>query len=261
MTTPTKNPYAPLSYGVIISIFLLVTASLAASFPLLILIPILIMGYGVVGFVWSGIFPPFPRKIFTPLKIITLTTALLIIPLMILGYYPIEWCEPIVIFFIVLNISEAISVDLKEKNFLNAISGTILLILAIFYFQITWKNPYILIGPSVLLFWIIAYSIWNWNYVILNYTAEESLYHFYVIMTPLIYILIRLDTAYWLLIRTETLLIAMIMHYTIGKKLVFPHLKIKKYETFANSIIKNFKSQISILILVILLCVPILITQ
>lgn len=242
----------PFLYGLLLVVFLLTIGVLAAIYPFQVLIPIIIISYLVVVLAWTGVIPPFTRKVFTPIKILTLATSLWIIPLTMLNDFPESWIQPVVIFFMILNMLEGVSVDIKEKHYLNAGSGILLIILTPIYFQITWDSPYILLLPSTIIFWILAHILWNWNMVLQNYKPEEAIFHFYVHMTPLILILLTLNISYWIEFRTITLLLAMTVHYSMGRQWLLPHLKFDKFQMLSAKL-KTKTAQYVFLFLIVVL--------
>jgi hypothetical protein len=82
--------------------------------------------------------------------------------------------------FIALNISEAVMQDFSMGNLPNILNGVagILSIATLFY---GWKGIHAestkerdMLWPKMTIFWIIAYDIWNWVFVYLNFPGSAS---------------------------------------------------------------------------------------
>jgi hypothetical protein len=65
---------------------------------------------------------------------------------------------------------------------------------------------YLMFGRSLVL-WIIAYSIWNWNFVVQSFSSSIAIYHISVLSTPLLICLGTLNPALWLLMRGISLIV------------------------------------------------------
>lgn len=163
------------------------------AFPLLVIIPIIIVYYS-------------ESKFFEKLKLIFLIAGRVFIILAALKTVNLKFWSlntdimwDIVLVFFAINIAGAAIKDMINKRLFNAMSGFALLS-SLPLFSFTWiNNSYFLIQPSTLIFWIIAYTIWYWNFSFMNYSHALSLFHVAVLASPLFFVLFTLNPGYWLI--------------------------------------------------------------
>lgn len=167
---------------------------LAANIPINIALPL--------GILLFGKLLPFER-----IKILSLIPGRILIALTVLGLLQGELLVEVIFWLLRLNILEALLKDLKEKRYLNAISGA-LLIASSWSFSGFWNGIYYVTQPWESLFWILAYTLWNWNFVFLNFPRALAIYHIGVLSAPLLFCLFTLDQGYWLILRAATLTLA-----------------------------------------------------
>lgn len=120
--------------------------------------------------------------------------------------------------FLAVNIFEAVTQDFSLgflPNTLNAIAG----ILSIITLS-KWKNigpdkskHKDMVWPAMTMFWIIAYDIWNFTFVYLNFPAHAA-FHFMVLLSCTLPILPKRGA--WLQARAFTLGIWMMYLFTFG---------------------------------------------
>jgi hypothetical protein len=96
------------------------------------------------------------------------------------GLDKFKFAKLIAAMFIALNISEAVMQDFSMGNLPNILNGVagILSIATLFY---GWKGIHAestkerdMLWPKMTIFWIIAYDIWNWVFVYLNFPGSAS---------------------------------------------------------------------------------------
>ena len=133
-------------------------------------------------FEYKGLIPPFEAKIFTPLKILSLSITVLIPGMLIINILPLEWLRFTFFLLWIVNIGEAVLMDLKFKNIFNAISGILLIAVLIRIDNIKWvaSEGMFLIGSSAIIYWVIAYLLWNLCFV---YTTFKPAVAFHLFLT------------------------------------------------------------------------------
>ncbi|MBB6480650.1 hypothetical protein [Spirochaeta isovalerica] len=240
-------------------IILTVLSSIAALFPLwgngilTVALPIylLITGKQMV---------PFERiKISTLLigRVLTFLTALLVVPGTLL-------VKSIVV-LLYINILEALISDLKKKSYFNVLSGAALLLTTHILFSTEWVTPvisesykivhigYYISTNAGLIPWILAYTIWNWNFVIFEFPKSIGRYHLAILATPILFSLITLNPGFWLLLRGSSLTIGGVIQISYKDKLIT-----KLDHDYYSNLIDRVKSrtiQIILMIITIALCI------
>lgn len=182
------------------TVILITVAVLTMYFPLAANIPInILLPLGVLIF---GKFILFER-----IKILLLIPGRILIVITVLGFMSGGLLVAIIFWLLRLNILEATLQDLKTKRYFNAASG-VLLIASSWSFSGYWNGVYYLTVPWETLFWILAYTLWNWNFVLLNFPRAVAVYHIGVLTAPLLFCLFTLEQGYWLILRAATLTLA-----------------------------------------------------
>mgnify|MGYP005839450537 CR=1 FL=1 len=161
-------------------------------------------------------------EFFEKLKLSTLVIGKLIVASTVLGFLQGDWCVQIVFWLLRINILEAALTDFKKKNYLNGITGLVLIAAS---FQLTgvWVEKYYITTNHAMILWIIAYTIWNWNFVLHEFSSSISVYHILVLLTPLIFIILAREPGFWLIVRASSLSIAGVIQIS-GKKYIEEYL-------------------------------------
>lgn len=212
---------------------------LAVSIPLNILIPIAVI----------LIFRP---PILVTIKLITLVIGGILMVLAVLNYFTPERFVIVMIWLLRINMLEAVLLDLYKKNFFNAISG-LLLIGASALFEARWYGFYYLMSPATipLIFWIVAYTIWNYNFILLTCDFRISLYHISVLAAPLALLLITHNPGFWLVFRAPSLTHAVTLQAVAETNpYLLDPLHSKRYEYYSNKI-KNKKIQMTLAVIIL----------
>lgn len=147
---------------------------------------------------------------FERLKLSTLLLMRILIVFSVLNIFPGDLYVKIVLIFLCINILEATLTDLKRKKYCNVITG-IALIASIFFINIEWLDYYYLAsskGSIGMIFWIIAYTIWNWIFVTNEFSPSIAKFHLGVLVSPLLYIIFNFNPSLWLIFRGNSLTIA-----------------------------------------------------
>lgn len=123
--------------------------------------------------------------------------------------------------FLALNIGEAVTQDFSMgylPNTLNAIAGA-LSIATLFY---GWKGIHAdntkehdMIWPKMTIFWIVAYDIWNWVFVYLNFPGSASAQLMVLLSCTLPALFIKKGT--WLQARAFTLAAWFMYYFTFAR--------------------------------------------
>ncbi|MEM8583710.1 MAG: hypothetical protein AAGF87_05545 [Bacteroidota bacterium] len=117
-----------------------------------------------------------------------------------------------------LNILEAVLLDGYKKNYLNACSGLLVLISS-FYLMLGWTGSYITIDNKSYIFWILAYTVWNANFVSLQLSGGYYLHHFLILLSPIAACLVLSDFSIWLMLRETSLLLGIATLASVKKRL------------------------------------------
>lgn len=229
---------------VLFTAVLTVVSALAMYYPLYVSLPLMvILPIFIVAFVRGDIF----EKI----KLSTLIIGRLIVVLAFLTLIPGDILIFLVIWLLRINILEAVIKDLKGKNFLNALSG-IALIAGTWLINIHWNGVYYVILPVALIFWVLGYTIWNWNFIYLNYGASIGLYHVPVLSAPLVFALGVLSPVHWLMMRAGSLTLAVTCQMAFKERLN-KYLN-KKSWVKKLSVVERNSTQAALTISVLVLC-------
>lgn len=196
--------------GIIIILALITSgASLTIISPLYanglinVIIPILILTF-------------FKSEFFEKLKLSTLAVGRLLVVVTFLGFLPGDWLVQIIIWLLRINILEAMLTDYRNKSYFNVISG-LALIGSSFIITGSWLGSYYVTTNAAMLYWAIAYTLWNWDFVIHEFKHQVGFYHLAVLTSPLVLVLLTAEPGLWLIARANTLTFAGIFQI-IGKK-------------------------------------------
>lgn len=237
-----NNVFIPFFLIVIYAFILAILANILIYHPVYLTLPLAIITPILISVLqYFKISPPYYNKVFTITKLYSLAIGLVIIPLLILGVFSEKYLPIIIIILLVGNVIEAVIVDFKagiqksRKHLLNAVSGIIVMLTFPFIANIYWVKPYFFYaGSPGIIYWIIAYTIWNWNFVLLNFPKERSLVSVSYLTAPLIYIAYINIAGYWLIARGVTLFIGQAIQGIVGSTTFYPYLQALPYFKFVN---------------------------
>ncbi|MEL6358825.1 MAG: hypothetical protein AAFQ01_02690 [Bacteroidota bacterium] len=119
------------------------------------------------------------------------------------GDASIHW---VYLVFLQLNILEAALLDGYRKNYFNAASG-FLLLGSSFYLVLGWTGSYLIIENESYIPWVLAYTVWNANFVTLQLSGAYFTHHYLLLLSPLFACLAFFDFSYWLILREASLLL------------------------------------------------------
>jgi hypothetical protein len=154
---------------------------------------------------------------FEKLKISTLIFGRLLFVFTALLLCPVKWFLLIIVILMYINIAEAVITNIKSKTYFNVISGLALLASA---FQLIYNEWIVVIPKSqegivhigyyitthwATLFWCIAYTIWNWDFVLSEFSSSIAKYHIFVLLIPFVVVLIMFNPGFWLISRVSSL--------------------------------------------------------
>jgi hypothetical protein len=144
---------------------------------------------------------------FERLKLSTLLIGRILVALTALSVIKTGQATVVLILWLLrLNILEAVLTDFKEKSYYNFAAGIVLLV-ATFFLGGQWnpeKNWFVTLGwPAV--FYMLAYTIWNWDFVVYSFSSAISYYHIAILTTPLLGALIFWNPGFWLICRSNSL--------------------------------------------------------
>lgn len=164
---------------------------------------------------------------FERLKLSTLLLMRILIIFPVLGLMQGNLYVRIVLAFLFINIAEATFTDLlKNRMYFNFVSG-LFLAASVFFLGGTWyadvAGPFSCIytsdvthvGGSLFLAngvnskatvaWVIAYTIWNWLFVIGEFSPSVAYLHVGILSAPLVSMLAFGNPGYWLVFRANSL--------------------------------------------------------
>ncbi|MFA7308938.1 MAG: hypothetical protein WC045_02585 [Patescibacteria group bacterium] len=192
----------PQSLGSFLYLILVtVVSALAVYFPLFVALPILILIPVVLVF--------FKGDAFEKIKLVTLTLGRIVVVLACVHFISPEFIFIAIIWLLRINIFEATMKDLINKRYFNMVTG-IALIVSTWAINLGWNGTYYTVLPAAVIFWILAYTIWNWNFVYGQFSRAISLFHVLVLSSPLIFILAVHNPTLWLIARGNSLTFAAI---------------------------------------------------
>jgi len=223
----------------IITLVLAVVSVVTVYFPVVantfinVMIPLLVLFY-------------FRPPGFISLKIGTLVVGKLLLALTALSYFSADWYMIFVVWLLRINIIEAIIKDFKERHIFNAASGIILL-MPTWLIEAHWLGFYYIISPVSVIWWIFAYTIWNFNFVFLNFPRSISLFHIAVLASPLVVVLSTLNPGLWLIVRASTLTESLSFQVYAEKKLkFFQQFRCSQYDKISNFLKRSLSQTVVI---------------
>ena len=152
---------------------------------------------------------------FERLKLSTLITMRVIIIAAVLSLISANTLIILALIFLVINILEATFTDLfKAKNYFNFITGLTLviaiplIILKNSHPSAMWSGKYYLFNCKGIWFWIISYTIWNWNFVTREFSSAIGKLHIGVLLAPTLGSLMTSNPGLWLILRGNSLIVA-----------------------------------------------------
>ncbi|HZJ68426.1 MAG TPA: hypothetical protein VFD28_00265 [Candidatus Eisenbacteria bacterium] len=169
-----------------------------------------------------------PTVMFEKLKLTTLIIMRTLIILVLFHVMPAPLFYKLVLIFLIINILEATFTDLlKNKMYFNFVTGLVLAVSVLclgamwipevtgpysglYLTYITEKGPLFEITNIKMLAtiaWIIAYTIWNWLFVIGEFSPSISYLHIGILATPIVSSLVLWNPGIWLLARANSLTI------------------------------------------------------
>ncbi len=169
-----------------------------------------------------------PTVMFEKLKLTTLIIMRTLIILVLFNVMPAPLFYKLILIFLIINILEATFTDLlKNKMYFNFVTGLVLAVSVLclgamwipevtgpysglYLTYITEKGPLFEITNIKMLAtiaWIIAYTIWNWLFVIGEFSPSISYLHIGILATPIVSSLVLWNPGIWLLARANSLTI------------------------------------------------------
>lgn len=184
---------------------------------------------------------------FERLKLTTLLLMRIIIIFAALKLFNPQVYVDVIMLMLIINILEATFTDLlRYKKYLNAISGFAVAIGVIalhgaWQFDAPFGDYYLAKGviPMVTIFYVIAYTIWNWIFVTNEFSDSVALMHIGFLFAPILGSICTLELGVyggigmWLLLRANSLAIGGWMQ--IGAKDWFEReFRSERFSTFVN---------------------------
>lgn len=170
------------------------------------------------------------RTRFGYIKLNTLILGRIVIILAALGWGDryIHW---LCLILLQLNILEAVLIDWKKGFYFSAGSGLLLLISS-FTIDLGWSGSFVFLENDNYILWIVAYTLWNANFVTLQLSGAYFTHHYLILLAPIAACLVLSDFSYWLVFRETTLLLGIATLTCVKGKL----LKIEGQPPFLNVI-------------------------
>ena len=190
-----------------------------------------------------------PMVMFEKLKLSTLVIMRAMIVLVLFHGMSGDTYITIVLIFLIINILEATFTDLlKNKMYFNFVTG-LFLAASVLFLGAVWKaevtGPYSGLYLTYItdkgsffhlsnvklyasLAWIVAYTLWNWIFVIGEFSPSIGYLHIGILSSPILSCLVLWDPGYWLLMRANSLtaggIIQIVTKEKLEKKLANPKL-------------------------------------
>ncbi len=228
-----------------------------ANIPLCVIIPIFLI-----------IFVSMTR--FEKIKISTLIIGRSLILLVVFAVMPQKVFIYIVVALMFVNCMEAALTDWKKGHHLNAVAGIVVamtsFVLLTAHFSgfngeigtlfngkmmnTGWYTTGTLASGSFVIFWAIAYTIWNWNFVNYEFSPAIATWHIAVLTTPFLLLLIFKDAGMWFLTRALSITLCGVFQISFKQKFENAF----KNENFAKGLakVKNQNVQVVLLVLVVI---------
>jgi hypothetical protein len=118
---------------------------------------------------------------------------------------------------LLINVLEAVIMDLTKKEYFNGMIGVALVGTA-FFMNLEWEGTHLL-NSSSFIYWILAYTIWDWFIVLKHSEGPHIVGHTVILVVPIIYIAIQGDSATWLMMRELTLSFGIVVLAFFRKKI------------------------------------------
>jgi hypothetical protein len=259
-TTGKPEPAAamnPLYVFLLISAFIVLASGFCFAFPVAIGLPLAILLPVITHFgVLAGRFPAYTHRIFSPVKLFSVAVFAIFYALAILGTLSAEAFQWIALALLAINMVEAVLTEFRQNNYANAVAGAFL-VACIPFFRVVLIDDYFALQADFFLYWAIAYTIWNWYFVLKAYPAPgASLFYLGVLLAPFaLLVLFELDPGAWLILRTYTLLLAVVIHTTIARDTFFPRMLSAKYDA-AVAVLDLPWTKVAMAAITILLALP-----
>jgi hypothetical protein len=170
----------------------------------------------------------FKAEFFEKLKLATLIVGRVLILLTVVSWFPAHLFCLVAVLILQINMVEATVKDFMQKNYFNAVSGA-LLIATLWPIHFEWNGLFIMSTKPYAILWIMAYTLWNWNFIYLNFNKSISLFHVGVLAAPLLFAAVALNPAYWFAMRSSTLTIAVMGQVAI-RDTIFRYFASSRYE-------------------------------
>ncbi|QEN08168.1 hypothetical protein EXM22_09280 [Oceanispirochaeta crateris] len=200
---------------------------------------------------------------FEKIKLTTLLGGRILTALTAVYLFPENWLLVIVALLMYINITEAILADAKKKRWENAIAGAAVLATTHLLFTSSWISisesgsviqiGYYIITHKAIVFWILAYTLWNFNFVTGEFSSSVSLYHIAILSTPLIISFSIGLPGLWVLTRATSLTTAGALQI-LRKPSIESGLESERFGRFIRTFQKR-EIQICLMIVVILLSI------
>ncbi|MDC7220081.1 MAG: hypothetical protein PQJ59_09085 [Spirochaetales bacterium] len=152
---------------------------------------------------------------FEKIKLSTLLIGRILTILTAVSLLPSRWLILVIAGLMYVNVAEATISDLIKKRWMNVISGIAILATTHILFSSVWTVVvetgslthigYYIVRDPRFIFWVLAYTLWNYDFVIGEFSSSVSLYHLAVLSTPLILSLAFGNAGLWLVFRATSL--------------------------------------------------------
>lgn len=103
-----------------------------------------------------------------------------------------------------LNILEAVIMDAYRRRYFNAANGLLLLVTS-FYLVLSWTGRYVAITNEQHIWWLLAYTLWNANFVTLELSGGYYIHHYLLLLSPILASWVLADFSAWLILRETSL--------------------------------------------------------
>ncbi|PIS03264.1 MAG: hypothetical protein COT85_00870 [Chlamydiae bacterium CG10_big_fil_rev_8_21_14_0_10_42_34] len=116
------------------------------------------------------------------------------------------------IIFLAINILEAAIEDLKRKHYFSLIIALLLMLCCVGVRGVWEDNRYVFVTSTSFIYFVVAYVIWNCNFILNQFSKAYFFFHLFVHAIPLLCAVVYGNVGYYLVFRAVSLLYAGQIH-------------------------------------------------
>lgn len=200
---------------------------IALHYPINVILPIMLAAY-------------FRDQEFAVSKLVVLAIGGIFVLMTIRDYFPVPWFTALVVLLLRINILMAVIEDFRTGYMLNVVAGLILT-LTTYFIDAYWHDYYYTMTSTSLIVWLIAYTLWNYRFVLNQYSSGISLFHVGVLLSPLVIIAVMGNPGLWFIGRGVTLVQACMVQVIAEDRQFFTSsINLPSYERLRKTLMTPF---------------------